>query len=283
MIAKLSLLRPLNLLILALAHLALFLKYPIIGHTLNPILTLFLFSASTLFTTASGYVINDILDLESDRINHPSRPLVKESVSIKQAYTLYILLVIVSISTAALSQVPYWITYVLSFQFILFLYARILKRVPLMGNVLISFCVAAVFATTILVIDVNKIKILELATLAFSATFLRELYKTVQDTEGDKLAGFKTLSIKIGPELLLKVCTMLAMFFGLGWTLHFFFNFIRTSYNHMPATLSAAAALLFFVISFFPIHENFEHTAQKAAYYLKLFMAAMVLSLFILM
>ncbi|MEM0374251.1 MAG: UbiA family prenyltransferase, partial [Sulfolobales archaeon] len=57
---------------------------------------LILSAAIVGLTSAGGYVINDIYDIEIDKINKPKRPLPSGKVSIKEAW--YITIVFFSIS-----------------------------------------------------------------------------------------------------------------------------------------------------------------------------------------
>ncbi|MFI5415080.1 MAG: UbiA family prenyltransferase, partial [Candidatus Lutacidiplasmatales archaeon] len=50
-------------------------------------LVLLLAALSTACVTAGGNVVNDILDRESDRTNHPDRPLVTGTISVRAART----------------------------------------------------------------------------------------------------------------------------------------------------------------------------------------------------
>ena len=44
---------------------------------------------STIFIAAGGYIINDIMDQETDSINRPNQVIVGRSISESMAYNLY--------------------------------------------------------------------------------------------------------------------------------------------------------------------------------------------------
>src|SRR5579863_4022601 len=51
-------------------------------------LALGLAAASSAMVTAGGNVLNDVLDVEGDRVNHPYRPLVTGAISLRAARPL---------------------------------------------------------------------------------------------------------------------------------------------------------------------------------------------------
>ncbi len=135
-ISFLKLIRYKNLLMVLLT---LFLtKYALIDIFLPaPILTNFQFTIlclSILTITASGYIINDIFDIKTDKINKPKKAI-NNIISRKNTWRGYILLNIVGlISAVYLSIYKEKTCYTLFFFgtiIILFLYAKHLKKTPL--------------------------------------------------------------------------------------------------------------------------------------------------------
>ena len=47
---------------------------------------------SVIFITAGGYVVNDIFDIETDKINKPNKVFVTKTISKKNAWYVYIIL-----------------------------------------------------------------------------------------------------------------------------------------------------------------------------------------------
>ena len=47
---------------------------------------------SSLFIAAAGYIINDIEDIEIDRVNANNRPLVKEGISLILLYIFFVII-----------------------------------------------------------------------------------------------------------------------------------------------------------------------------------------------
>ena len=81
---------------------------------------------------------------------------------------------------------------------ILILYEIILKRIPLIGNIVISSLVGIVFVFIEAGLT-NKIDTTyPIMILAFNLNLIREIIKDIQDLEGDKLYNMKTLPIILG-------------------------------------------------------------------------------------
>lgn len=63
----------------------------LIGGVRDPVL-IGLFSATIFFLHISSNVMNDLVDVEADRVNEPRRPLVRGSLSEKEAQSLFLVL-----------------------------------------------------------------------------------------------------------------------------------------------------------------------------------------------
>jgi geranylgeranylglycerol-phosphate geranylgeranyltransferase len=156
---------------------------------------------------AGGMVINDLFDIEIDRINKPDRPLPAGLISRKSALFVYALLSIIGIvlnfftSTAALiiavAAVP-----------MIFAYSAFLKRTPLLGNLLVAFLTGLAFlygGAAVGRIDATVMP----AVLAFLINAGREVIKDMEDREGDALLGARTLPIVYGMRTASIVATIL--------------------------------------------------------------------------
>ncbi|MCL2689169.1 MAG: UbiA family prenyltransferase [Chitinispirillia bacterium] len=154
--------------------------------TLN---TLLLMTAA-MCAAAYGNVINDILDIKSDLISHPSRPLVNGTMSVPAAIIFAVLLAcgsLISAYQASLFHLKAALIPILA----LTLYSIYFKRTPIIGNLIIAALVAYALLFGSLPHPQTKILILP-ALLAFLLNFCREIVKDVEDMGGDKAAGFAT-------------------------------------------------------------------------------------------
>jgi|LFRM01.1.fsa_nt_gb geranylgeranylglycerol-phosphate geranylgeranyltransferase len=145
---------------------------------------------AAIASTGFGNVLNDILDISTDRISHPDRPLPRGDISINQASVYSVLLVItalfLSFSVSPAHGLATFIPLI-----ILLLYAFFLKGTPLAGNIV----VASLVAYALLYGGINRpvFHILFIpAFLAFLLNLPREIIKDIQDEKGDKIAGYTT-------------------------------------------------------------------------------------------
>lgn len=182
---------------------------------------------STLLIAAAGYVINDILDQETDYDNRPDNVIVGKSISEKAAYNLYFVLNVAGVAIGFyLSNVIQRPSFTGAFIIIsatLYMYATSLKQMLLIGNIivalLLSFSVLIIGLFDLLpaTFDGNRAEmgvmfsmLIDYAVFAFIINLLREIIKDMEDVDGDYNQGMSTLPIVLGISRTSKVI------FGLG-------------------------------------------------------------------
>ncbi len=149
-------------------------------------LALLLAGASTACVTAGGNILNDLGDRESDRVNHPDRPLVTGAIGVGPARALLVGLGVVSallILPLALAT-PLLVAILASAWFVILAYERRLKSIGLPGNAAVAYLTAAVFLYGGSAAG-NVVVALPFAAMAFFATLSREVIKDMEDAEGD--------------------------------------------------------------------------------------------------
>ncbi len=164
--------------------------------------------------SAYGYIINDVYDMETDRINKADRLIVGQWISKPMAIVLAGLSLGISFILAALVCWPLHIPmYFILFPAIglgLWWYAAQLKAKPLIGNILVS--ILSAFSLGIIglfeyalqlspAIDQLKhlwIVIAAYSLFAFLLSMIRELIKDVEDIEGDQACQMRTFAIVAG-------------------------------------------------------------------------------------
>jgi len=165
------------------------------------------------FVMSSGNIINDIYDIEIDKINRPLRPLPSKRITIFQAYGLYISCVFISILISVFLNETAFIVVLFSI-LLLFLYSKYLKRIPIVGNVTVAFLTGLVFIFGGVVVGNPSASIVP-AVFAFLINLIREIVKDIEDIEGDKKAGVNTFPIKFGIQktkiLILIISTILIL------------------------------------------------------------------------
>ena len=170
-----------------------------------------------IFISASGMVINDIYDLEIDKINRPERPIPRGSITLKQAKILFIIYLCFGLFLSILNIIIFSLNILIFvvvsfFGFIGWVYAKWGKKSGFLGNLAVgvSFSIGLVYGA-LLNSSFIPPYILFFFITAFSLLVSREIIKGCEDIEGDKSQGVKTLAIKIG----IKNSRNVAVFFAL--------------------------------------------------------------------
>jgi len=149
-----------------------------------------------LLMIASNF-INDIYDIKTDKINSPNRPLVVRPELKKHFQNLVFISFSISCFLAFLIGKFAFLIVFFSIP-ILFLYTPLLKGLPLLGNIVVSFYLALVFVFIEVCIS-NNIAIMILpAGFAFGISLIREIIKDIEDYRGDKKAKIYTLPVCLG-------------------------------------------------------------------------------------
>ena len=197
------------------------------------------------FALGYGNIINDIKDVESDKISHPNRLLASGKITLSTAVTFAVLCFIFSVVAGFLSS-PTIAAATLIPLFLLSLYSLFLKTTPFAGN----FLVASLTAYTLIFggLGDNVQLILYPAILAFLANFAREIVKDLADEEGDKAVGFTTTS-SIPLRYIKAVIFLQFVAFATIAPLPFLFGFLGTAY--LLITVSFVAPLHFLYLKYF--------------------------------
>jgi geranylgeranylglycerol-phosphate geranylgeranyltransferase len=201
--AYLKILRPFNA---AMSAGAVCLGAWISASRLSP-LNIAILAAVAASATGFGNIINDIFDMETDRISHPDRPLVRGTISRTNALIYAIVLAVFALGAAFIISPLSGIAALLPL-LILAIYAIAFKGTPLAGNVIVSLLVA--YALLYGGLSAPCISHLVIpALLAMLLNFSREIIKDIQDVKGDQAAGITTSATLPSPFLkkLLFICS----------------------------------------------------------------------------
>jgi 4-hydroxybenzoate polyprenyltransferase len=185
---------------------------------------------ATVLIAAAGYVINDIMDQETDLTNKPNDVIVGKSISEDTAYYIYFALTISGV------LIGYYLSnYVNKTSFfgifiiisvLLYLYATSFKQIAVVGNLIVAF-VLGLSVVIIGMFDIIPLLsfvsvdqsinlqtllgiILDYAIFAFFINFIREIVKDLEDIDGDYNQGMNTLPIAIGKERTAKIVSVFA-------------------------------------------------------------------------
>jgi geranylgeranylglycerol-phosphate geranylgeranyltransferase len=189
----------------AAAGLAAVVAYLIATGTLVPaVLVLF---AVVVLITAAGNVINDYYDVEIDRVNRPDRPIPSGQVTLPAARAYAVGLFLAGI-LACIPTNAICIAIAVVNSLLLFTYAAWLKRLPLVGNLAVSYLAGSMFLFGGALAGMSGIiYVLPFAVMTFFAMLARELVKDAEDIEGDRISGAVTVPIRYG----MRATTLLAL------------------------------------------------------------------------
>ncbi len=143
-------------------------------------------AASTALVTAGGNVLNDLLDLEGDRVNHPDRPLVTGAISPAAARILAVGLFVAGIEVAipvALREPLVGLILAIAVGSLLGYEFR-LKARGFVGNLTVALLTGLVFLYGAAAAG-NPVVLAPFAAMAFLATLSREVIKDMEDVAGD--------------------------------------------------------------------------------------------------
>ncbi|MCX8150646.1 MAG: geranylgeranylglycerol-phosphate geranylgeranyltransferase [Candidatus Bathyarchaeota archaeon] len=149
---------------------------------------------------AAAMAINDYYDRVIDAINEPARPIPSGAVSPKEAVAFVAVLSAVGFTLAYL--VSLWCLFVAVISWIIVtIYLTVGKRSGLLGNFLVSACVATPFIYgSITVVNTVGLNVLFFALMAFLSNTGREITKGIVDVVGDRAGKVKTLAVRYGEK-----------------------------------------------------------------------------------
>jgi 4-hydroxybenzoate polyprenyltransferase len=235
---------------------------------------------ATVCIAAGGYIINNILDVETDTENKPYNVIVGKFISETKAYNLYIGFTVIGVAIGFyLSNVinkPSFASIFIIIAATLYFYATNLKQSMLIGN----FIVALMLSSSVIIIGIFDLFpitteenrpvmgllfgiLLDYAVFAFSINFIREIVKDLEDFEGDANQGMNTLPIVFGKEKTTKLVFVLSLI-PIGLLL----NYINTNlfasglmYGTLYGLVFIVAPLLYFSIKIWSAKntEDYQH------------------------
>ncbi len=181
-----------------------------------------LLSMSVLFITAGGYIVNDIYDVDVDKINKPKKVIVTTSISKRNAWVLYSIFSLVGLGLGVyLSIDKHLYNYIIFFiatTLGLFVYSVYFQKIPLIGNVLVAtLCAFVIYVTKVFDLSMSgeafdnafeKLTPIKLSfwlllyyfflRISFGITLIREILKDIEDINGDYNGRYQTLPILLG-------------------------------------------------------------------------------------
>ncbi|MCA6448590.1 MAG: geranylgeranylglycerol-phosphate geranylgeranyltransferase [Chitinophagaceae bacterium] len=191
--------------------------YPVVNADGSEISRFILLMLASVLIAAAGYIINDYFDLNIDQVNKPDKVVVNTIISRRWVIFWHMFLSLLGLffTVSALPMNDYWhlVLANLASIILLWFYSTTLKKQLLIGNVLISLLTAWVILViffskyplsihSLLLADKNEVRFFRYAILyasfAFVISLIREVVKDMEDREGDRKYGCRTMPIVWG-------------------------------------------------------------------------------------
>lgn len=203
---------------------------------------------SLIFIVAGGYVINDLFDIEIDKLNKPDKLIVTNVFTEKETKISYIMLTTIGLASGLVSSLMIEKSDFLTLFALLILlvallysYSSTYKKKFFVGNLIVSLSVAfAVFlpwlfellylSDNLLVLSASKELMMGIlpfvliyTVFAFLMTLIREIIKDAEDYKGDSVTRCRTIPIVLGIN---KTKTILYIMVAVLMSLLFYYGFI---------------------------------------------------------
>jgi len=164
---------------------------------------------------AASMVINDFCDKDIDAINEPSRPIPSGLIKPEEALVFASVLTAIGFVAAFLTNTANALVTSLCFMTAIIswtvsvAYATVGKRTGLLGNFLVSACVAIPFIYgSLAVTSTVELNVLILASMAFLSNTGREITKGIVDVRGDRIRNVQTLAVRYEEKTAAVVATL---------------------------------------------------------------------------
>lgn len=189
---------------------------------------------STVCLAAGGNAINDYFDVAADRVNRPDRMVVGKAVDRRHALLTHVVLNLVGVFAGlyvsfVLRRASFMLLFV-GVPTLLWFYSTHFKRMVLVGNIVVSSLVAL---TGYIIISADYAALDRVAggpdtgadplsslwyivcaycIFAFMSNLSREIIKDMEDVDGDRACGGRTLAIELGNTYCKSVVVLLEAF-----------------------------------------------------------------------
>ncbi|HEY4673915.1 MAG TPA: UbiA family prenyltransferase [Nitrososphaerales archaeon] len=153
------------------------------------------------FVSSYSMVINDVYDIEIDRINSPNRPIPSGTMSLMQANMFAAVLLLIGFASASLISLTN-IAVAALFGLIAWGYSYWGKKRGLSGNMMVAASMAVPYVFGGVAIGKGSdVMLWSLALTSFLAGTGREVVKTISDVDGDKARDVRSIAITKGEKM----------------------------------------------------------------------------------
>ncbi|MBC7085989.1 MAG: UbiA family prenyltransferase [Methanomethylovorans sp.] len=197
---------------------------------------------SVFFISASILVLNDYFDVETDKLNAPHRPIPSNMVTPLEALLLSMALMVFGITLSYLISIIALLISIILF-IIGFLYNRNYKKSGLPGNLMVSFSVGMTFIYGGVSVGSPLNNIVWLfGAIAALIDLGEEIAADAMDMQGDLLINSRSLAIKYGKKVALRISSYIFIFVILLTSVPFIVGWLPAIYLIPIAIMDLAIA-----------------------------------------
>lgn len=178
--------------------------YFLVTHQFSLNLTALLLALVFGAAYAASNVLNDILDLNVDKLNYPDRPLPTGQLSEREAVIFAVGLYIASAGFALGAGWNLFLI-VLGLLSLSVYYNFQAKKIPVLGSVIVAFLSAMILGAGYFVVRESEFPLVPVLA-GFLFILAREFVDTISDEAGDRLGGRHTLLMMVGKTNVLRIC-----------------------------------------------------------------------------
>jgi geranylgeranylglycerol-phosphate geranylgeranyltransferase len=152
------------------------------------------------FICAYSMAVNDVYDVEVDRVNRPDRPIPSGRVPIAEASVLSYAVLALGIVCALLSLIPLAMAIAAVYAFLSWLYNSRAKKTGLAGNLIVasSLAIPFIYGGAVSGGSIGGSLLLMMALTAFFSGVGREVVKAMADVDGDAKREINSIARRRG-------------------------------------------------------------------------------------
>lgn len=229
-----------------------------------------------LLSLSAGNIINDIEDLDIDRLNNRiRRPLVSGEISLNTGERLYQALLLCILFFSFFLPLEAQILVILN-NILLYLYSVKFKGTVLVGNISVAYLSSSIFLLCAFFYNDFSAVLLP-AIFAFFIHLIRELVKDLEDIEGDQDQALRTFPIVFGYNRSKELIFFLSILLSISvFTLNFFKEAL---FNYNISMCFLIVLPLFVIYTKFVSKENKNNFSSASKYYKLLMLIGLIIIL----
>lgn len=232
---------------------------------------------SAFCLTAASMVLNDYFDFNVDLVNAPWRPLPSGLIKKSEAIIFFAFLAALGVFSSLIINVECFLLACLATLVSSFYNARG-KKYGLLGNFMVSFCVALPFLFGSMAIKSYGSLLLQILSLAaFLSNTGREVMKGIIDVEGDRVRGVKTVVMVYGS----RIAGVMVFLFFVGAVIVGFLPISLGIVSWLYLPLYAASCVGFMFDSFLLVRDPSPSKAKAIKSHVLIYMLLAMLAAFL--